>query len=124
MKLLVVDQSTVVRSFCSKTIEELGHRAYTASNSHLAIKLLDENIIDGCIINAHLPGNSGLELIYEMRSYKDLADLPITLMAEDKIARDFAIQLDKLKVVTIIQRSELSESTLARVVAVMQNRAA
>jgi len=75
--VLLIDQSQVSQ----KTIKEilLGFSVLHASDASSAIKLASEITPDIIIIELSLGGHSGMEFIYEFRTYSDWRNIPIII---------------------------------------------
>ena len=117
MKLLVVDPSRVVQSFCAEVCAGLGYQVETCSNGHQAMDKLDEGNFDVVIINPLIKKNSGLELVYEANSYNDLKDIKWILIADNtSILKENAEQLESIGVAAIISRVNLNKDLLANTV--------
>lgn len=77
-KVLIVDDSALVRRFLSKIIESLGLEVDTAKNATEAIEKALENNYDLITLDMELPDKNGLEVIKEVMDKKPTRILVIS----------------------------------------------
>lgn len=85
-----------------------------AQNADLAINMAAENNYDLVIMEMSLEGHSGLEFLYEFKSYKDWIDIPIIvysmLKLEPEVVNSRAWQ--DLKIINYFYKPETSVDNL------------
>ncbi len=77
MKVLVVDDSKVIRMLASDCIISLGHQVFEAENGLDAIACVKENDIDLVLMDVEMPGIDGFETTLRIRAMKDIDWFPI-----------------------------------------------
>lgn len=97
MKLLAADDQPIIRKFVGAKLRELGHEVLYASTGDEAIKLYDELEPDLILIDHHMPGKTGLEVVEHVRVIKK-RQTPIIIMSsndeEDVIVKAFKLGVD------------------------------
>ena len=78
--IMIVDDSKVSRMMIKRIISEIAPAAnlIEAANGDEALALLGENDVDAAVVDFHMPGIDGLQLVEQMKATQP--DLPITLM--------------------------------------------
>jgi len=67
-KILVVDDSDVIRELLTEYLGELGHQVDNAVNGVDGLRLAREGSYDICICDLHLPQKNGYQLLTELGS--------------------------------------------------------
>ncbi len=62
-KVLLVDDSMVIRSMIRRIVEKLGYDTATASNGEEAIAAMDADRIDAVLLDISMPGMSGIDVL-------------------------------------------------------------
>lgn len=65
--ILLVDDDADFAEMCSRVLQSMGCRVHVALDGFQALRFLDEEVIDVCLIDQAMPEISGLELVSEMR---------------------------------------------------------
>jgi len=65
-KILIVDDSVVIRDLLTEYLGELGHQVDTAMDGVEGLRLARENSFDICICDLHLPKKNGYQLLMEL----------------------------------------------------------
>ena len=83
MKILVTEDDLMTRKVIQKTLEQAGMEVVTASNGDEALGILSKQSFDIMLIDIHMPGYSGIDLIKKIRN--KLADnTPIAIVTRDQ----------------------------------------
>ena len=84
-KVLLVEDSQVLRGAFSRMIAELGHQVIEASNGKEALKALEEQmpVPDLIITDLHMPQMDGMELIEHLKKQERLRETPIIILTGD-----------------------------------------
>lgn len=77
MKVLVVDNSEIVRTLVAKCTNVLGHEIFYAKNGEQAIRFVEEKNIDLALIDVEMPGIGGFKTTYAIRAMEDVDWFPI-----------------------------------------------
>jgi CheY-like chemotaxis protein len=79
-RILIADDSPVVRRLISITLRRFGHTVDLAEDGRAALNLLETAPIDLAIIDLDMPEIPGLDLLHQIRSSSDLAQLPVVML--------------------------------------------
>lgn len=82
-KVLVVDDSQMIRNSLSKILREHGLGISEASNGEEALKILDSEKIDLVICDLNMPVKGGMELLAESFALRKERDIPIVMLTTD-----------------------------------------
>lgn len=95
--ILIVDDSSIVRSVIARAIELSGvegTRVVEAANGQEALRILSEQWIDLVFTDIHMPVMGGLELIAKMSADGVLGSIPIVVVSSDGTVADSAAASD------------------------------
>jgi CheY-like chemotaxis protein len=82
-KVLVVDDSQMIRNSLSKILRENGLAITEASNGDEALKILDSERIDLVICDLNMPVKGGMELLAESVALRKEKEIPIVMLTRD-----------------------------------------
>ena len=83
-KILVVDDSALMRSFAKGSLKQLKlNNVGEAENGEEALLKLREERYDLILSDLHMPNMDGLELLRTVRSDSNLKDIPFIMMTLD-----------------------------------------
>ena len=86
INLLIVDDSSVMRSMIAKALRMSGielSAIYEAGNGKEGLDRLDEQSIDLAIIDINMPVMNGEEMIDHMRSRPDTRQIPVIVISTE-----------------------------------------
>jgi len=86
LNVLVVDDSSVMRSIITKTLRISGlpiGDVYQASNGLEGLDVLKNNWIDVALIDINMPEMNGIEMIDAIRRDEETASLPILVVSTE-----------------------------------------
>lgn len=129
--MLVVDDEPLIRSALSKFLEQRGYEVLTSESGEDALELLRRHKVTGMLLDVHLPGISGIDLVPRIMELEpDVALLMLTAVNDatsaalcmQRGAMDYLTKpIDLEHLSRAIQRA--LESRLARVTERQLNRA-
>ncbi|MBN1484934.1 MAG: response regulator [Chloroflexia bacterium] len=96
-RILVVDDSSLVRDIVRMRLEALGYQVSLAETGEEAIAQIEAEPPDLLVLDIHLPGKDGYEVCRELRQHEDPAirDLAIiALTSMDDTSRGFEAGVD------------------------------
>ena len=96
-KILVIDESTLVRSYLAKKLEEYGFEVVVAVNGLDGATKLRGETPDLVIMDFFLSRTSSIELLEKKKSDPNVANIPV-IMASTKIDRQKLVQVSKYNV--------------------------
>ncbi|MCK4992634.1 MAG: response regulator, partial [Bacteroidales bacterium] len=115
LKVLVIDDSSVIVDYIKGNLEEAGYEVCTADNGKAGIEMIDKYDLDLVITDIIMPERDGVEvMLYIKRLYPDIRTIVITsggaIAAKDhlsmasKLGADFVIQkpVDPLQLLATI----------------------
>ncbi len=83
-KILVVDDSSLMRSFAKGSLKQLQlNNVDEAENGEEALLKLKKDMFDLILSDLHMPNMDGLELLRAVRSDSNLKDIPFIMMTLD-----------------------------------------
>jgi len=82
-KVLVVDDSQMIRNSLSKILKENGLVISEASNGEEAMKILDSERVDLVICDLNMPVKGGMELLADSVALRKEKGIPIVMLTTD-----------------------------------------
>jgi len=85
MKIIVADDSRVMRSIIEKIIQSLGHQAIHASNGQEVLDLLDPKSgeVDLILLDWNMPVMNGLEALIRIQEMKLHRQIPVLMISTE-----------------------------------------
>ena len=86
IEILVVDDSMVMRSMIKKTINLCGldiGTIYEAGNGKEGLDMVEKQDVDLLFIDVNMPVMDGMEMLDQLRSRPETADLPILIVSTE-----------------------------------------
>ena len=99
LQVLVVDDEADVRMVINDLLEERGYGVTTAGSAVDAVSCLDSKKFDVVLLDVHMPGKGGDEVLRYIRSIPELSVLPVILVSASRDA-----ELDLLDVFDFIPK--------------------
>ena len=88
-RVLIVDDDPDIVDYLSFFLEDEGFEVATANRCSTALEVIEEFQPNVVLIDALLPGKSGLELLVSLRQHTRWGDLPlIVVTGNDKVLED------------------------------------
>ena len=78
-RVLIVDDERPIGYMLSKQLEQWGYRCATALSGQEALALLPKSEFDLMLLDARMPGISGLEVLKQ--SKRDFASMPVVMLS-------------------------------------------
>jgi two-component system nitrogen regulation response regulator NtrX len=72
-RVLIVDDDELVRRSVRRTVKREGHEVLEAGSAEEATELLQHEPVDVVLLDIHLPGRSGLELLQDLPALRPMA---------------------------------------------------
>lgn len=79
IQVLLVEPDRLLAKTYSKALRASGYKVIIASNSQEAINKADKNKPNIIVLELQLVGHSGIEFLYEFRSYPDWQEVPVLI---------------------------------------------
>jgi two-component system response regulator AtoC len=126
VKILVVDDETIVRESLSDWLKDVGYQVFTAENGHKALEMIEKEMPGIMIADLVMPGMDGIELMKKAKALQPkieviiitaYASIPtaITAMKEgayDYIEKPFCPERAEFLVEKLAEHQELVEENL------------
>jgi two-component system, chemotaxis family, chemotaxis protein CheY len=93
MKILIVDDSKLSRSFVKKILQEKDHTFFEARDGSEAIDLYSKNSPDMVLLDLTMPGIKGLDVLTKMVQINDKAQIVIATADVQDLTRREAKKL-------------------------------
>lgn len=81
MNILLVEPDVALVKIYGQALETAGHQVCVATDAQQAIDLIDEAVPDVVFLELQLVGHSGIEFLYELRSYAEWQKLPVIILS-------------------------------------------
>ena len=92
-RVLIVDDSLIIRKSLSLQLEHLGHRAETCESGEQALDLLKDESFDFMILDLHMEGFTGYDVLEKLQERG--SELPVFVLTADmqKASREKVFEL-------------------------------
>lgn len=92
-RILIVDDDDGIRRLMRRVLSRSGHECVEAANARAARRLLEEQAFELILTDMTMPGDSGLELLRDLReTHPDVATIMVTAR-DDRALADAALDL-------------------------------
>lgn len=78
-KILLIEPDRRLGKIYQSALSDDGHEVELHSSAESALKFLDETVPDLIILEPQLVSHGGIELLYELRSYRDWQLIPVII---------------------------------------------
>lgn len=79
MNILLIEPDKLLANTYRQAFESRGHKTVMAASAQSGIFAADETRPDVVVLELQLIGHSGLEFLYEFRSYPEWQDIPVVV---------------------------------------------
>ncbi len=87
-RILIVDDSAVVRALHSYILRSVGFETVLADSGFAALEALQQNPCDLAVVDINMPLMDGLTLIRQIRADPTTRDLPVIIVSTEQEAKD------------------------------------
>lgn len=77
--ILLIEPDAILAKVYSEALSTIGQHVVVMGQAQSAISAIDTEVPDLIILEPQLVGHSGIEFLYELRSYVDLQSIPVLL---------------------------------------------
>ncbi len=102
-KILIIDQSELLRNFIKESLEEYGYEIHLAKDGLDGLIKMRNQIPDLIIMDYYLPKLNGLSFLKEKMDLKTTANIPVIILTT-KMDRTTLINLSKYKLFKILYK--------------------
>ncbi len=79
--ILLIEPDMLLANSIRQYLKSLGHSLQWRSSAQSAINGADETLPDIVILELQLPGHSGIEFLYEFKSYPEWQAVPVIILS-------------------------------------------
>ena len=117
-QVLIVESDAWLAESYAVILQSAGHEVRQAGSSEEAIEAIDQTPPDVLLLDENLRGAGGIELIHELRSYPDLASIPVILCVQltHEQLEPFRSSLKAYGISEVLQKAELKPDQLIKAV--------
>jgi diguanylate cyclase (GGDEF)-like protein len=90
MKVLVVDDSKMIREMAAECVHSMGHEVIFAEDGEQALAYVQKNSVDLILMDVEMPGMNGLEATHMIRKIKQDDWFPIVFLSSRNNDESFA----------------------------------
>lgn len=112
--VLLVEDNPLVADCLQRWLAAAGHATILAGDAQTALDALDEQPADVVLLDMLLPGANGVQVLHTMRSYADLAAIPVVICSSVVIKH--TADLEAYGVKKVINKTTLDRKTLCAAV--------
>lgn len=111
-RVLVVDDSAIVRHTVVEILKRLGCEPSEAEDGQAALELLRQQPVDVVILDLHMPVKDGFKTLTQLRADSRFAELPVFVLTSSA-GHSFVRQAVSLNIAGYLLKSELNPTDLA-----------
>ena len=97
-KVVLIEPDTVLARQYFDTLVSDNYEVVVRHNAHDALEVLDDSV-SLLVLELQLGAHNGLELLYEIRSYQDLADTPVVILST--VSPSYVINAESYKLLGV-----------------------
>jgi DNA-binding response OmpR family regulator len=119
MNILLVEPDRLLARSYAQALQNEGHRVLCSPNAQQAIFAADSLIPDLVILELQLVSHSGIEFLYEFRSYPDWQDIPVLIQSQVPPAEfldNWQLLQEQLGVVDYLYKPQTTLAKLRKVI--------
>lgn len=117
--ILLLEPDTILANLYTRAFEHVGHTSQRTVSAQDAVFQVDEKRPDIIFVELQLVGHSGIEFLYELRSYHEWQDIPVVIhscIPPTEFADSMKLLHGKLGVTTYLYKPYTSLQTLLRTI--------
>jgi len=81
--VLIVDDSSLIRSVASSAAKEAGHNVIVAGNGQEGLDAMNNNEIDIVFSDVNMPVMGGLEMVKNIKSHPEYKFIPVVMLTTE-----------------------------------------
>jgi DNA-binding response OmpR family regulator len=118
MRVLLIEPDKILAETYRQALEQAGHSVSISHTAQSAVHFADESIPDVVVLELQLAGHSGVEFLYEFRSYPEWQHVPLILhtLVPPQALRISEQLLDQLHISAYFYKPSTSLRKLVRAV--------
>ena len=119
MNILLIEPDRILAKTYQKALQQAGHIVHLSTTAQSAIYNADKHAPDLIVLELQLVSHSGVEFLYEFRSYPEWQSTPVIVVSNvppGEFSDSWDVLKDQLGVVAYRYKPRTSLKTLIRVV--------
>lgn len=118
-RVLIIEPDKILGEVYAQSLSDVGHKVRLCNQAQSSIYLIDEQVPDVVVLELQLADHSGIEFLYELRSYKEWQHIPIVIhsLVPDDLFSNNILQMRKLGVTHYLYKPNTNLVRLKRAVA-------
>jgi len=116
-EIVLLEPDTILADLYIKAFVHQGHSVRRSVSAQNAVFLVDEKLPDVVIVELQLVAHSGIEFLYELRSYSEWQEIPVLIhscIPPTEFTNSVKLLRDKLGVQKYLYKPQTSLQTLLR----------
>ncbi|MGH7241238.1 MAG: response regulator [Candidatus Saccharimonadales bacterium] len=81
MNVLIIESDKLLATTYARALHAVGHQPICCTNAQQAIFAADAHTPDVVLLELQLVSHSGIEFLYEFRSYPEWQDIPVIILS-------------------------------------------
>jgi len=117
--ILLIEPDAVLAQVYARALNHFGHRTCTVATAQAGINAADDGVPDIVLLELQLVSHSGLEFLYEFRSYPEWQLVPVIILSHvppGEFAKSIGLLKHRLNVSGYFYKPQTSVSKLLRAV--------
>jgi len=82
MNIQIIEPDKVLANTYAEALRGAGHKVQSSTNAQAAIFAADEHAPDAIVLELQLVSHSGIEFLYELRSYPEWQGIPVIVCSQ------------------------------------------
>lgn len=119
MSILLIEPDALLAATFAAVLKKAGYKVRVANNAQAALDAADDGAPDIILLELQLVSHSGIEFLYEFRSYADWQKVPIVILSNvppDEFRHSAAVLQNQLGVTDYYYKPQVSLQKLLRIV--------
>ena len=112
--VLVLEDDIMTQKLMENRLDQWGCKSYITENGVFGLQLLENHRIDLLLLDMHLPGLSGFEIVKRIRSHQKFANLPIIVLSGDAYTKRHEL-FDQLRIDEFILKPYNSDELFEKI---------
>jgi signal transduction histidine kinase/CheY-like chemotaxis protein len=110
--ILLIDDSEPVILEIKDILSETGYKLLFATNGNDALRIIDQNVPDGIILDLLMPGIDGFEMLRIIREKEQTAHIPVLILTAKHITKEELLFLKQNHIYELIQKGLVNSDEL------------
>lgn len=117
--ILLLEPDTILANLYTRALTHVGHTSRRTVSAQDAVFQVDEKRPDVILVELQLVGHSGIEFLYELRSYHEWQDIPVVVhscIPPTEFSDSIKLLREKLGVTAYLYKPHTSLQTMLRTI--------